>query len=105
MSYYEKHLFFCTNQRSGGRQCCQDAGAEELRHYAKKRIKALGLNGKGKVRVNSAGCLDRCAEGPVLVIYPEGVWYAYKSKEDVDEILEQHVMHGQIVERLHLPGK
>lgn len=105
MSYYEKHLFFCTNQRSGGRQCCQDAGAEELRKYLKKRVKALGLNGKGKIRVNSAGCLDRCPEGPVLVIYPEGAWYTYKNKEDLDEILDQHVLQGKIVERLLLPNK
>lgn len=104
MSYYEKHLFFCTNKREG-RQCCQDAGADELRHYLKKRVKALGLSGKGKIRVNSAGCLDRCAEGPVLVIYPEGVWYTYQNKEDLDEILEQHILHGQPVTRLLLKSE
>ncbi len=76
-----------------------------MRDYAKQRIKALGLAGRDGVRINTAGCMDRCEEGPVLVIYPEGIWYTYVDREDIDEILEQHVMGGRPVERLRLdPG-
>ena len=73
-----------------------------MRDYAKQRIKALGLAGREGVRINTAGCMDRCEEGPVLVIYPEGVWYTYVDQEDIDEILEQHVIGGKPVLRLRL---
>ncbi len=73
-----------------------------MRDYAKQRVKQLGLVGKTSVRVNTAGCMDRCSLGPVLVIYPEGIWYTYASKEDVDEIIEQHLLHGRVVERLRI---
>ena len=102
MSFYRHHVFFCTNRRQDGRACCQDHNAQALRDHAKQRVKALGLAGPGGVRINNAGCLDRCAEGPVLVIYPEGVWYTYVDREDVDEIIDQHLCHGQVVERLKI---
>ena len=102
MSYYRHHVFFCTNQRQDGRACCQDHNAQALRDYAKQRIKALGLAGPGGVRINSAGCLDRCAEGPVVVVYPEAVWYTFVDREDVDEIIDRHICNGQVVERLKL---
>lgn len=82
--------------------CCANRGAQGLRDYAKARIKALGLDGAGKVRVNMSGCLDRCEEGPTMVVYPEGVWYTYIDKEDIDEIIEQHLIEGRIVERLRI---
>ena len=62
----------------------------------------MGLNGAGGVRVNQAGCLDRCAGGPVLVVYPEAVWYTYVDKQDIDEIISSHLQHGKVVERLQL---
>ncbi len=102
MSYYERHAFFCTNLREDGRPCCQRFGARDLRDYAKQRCKELGISGPGKVRVNSAGCLDRCAEGPVLVVYPEGTWYSYVDREDIDEIIEEHLLNGRVVERLEI---
>ena len=102
MSYYRRHIFFCTNLRTDGRQCCQDAGADSARAYAKERVKQLGLAGPGGVRVNKAGCLDRCEEGPVAVVYPEGTWYTYVDKEDIDEIVEQHLVHGREVKRLKI---
>lgn len=98
--YYRQHLFFCTNQREPGVACCNNHGSQELRDYAKQRIKALGLRGAGLVRVNTAGCLDRCEEGPILVVYPEGVWYTYVDKDDIDEIIEEHIQNGRVVERL-----
>lgn len=102
MGYYKKHIFFCVNQRDPGSACCNNHHSKEMREYAKERIKQLKLNGKGKIRINSAGCLDRCEEGPVLVVYPEGVWYTYVDKHDIDEIIEQHLQHGRIVERLKI---
>jgi (2Fe-2S) ferredoxin len=65
-------------------------------------MKQLNLNGQGKVRINKAGCLDRCEEGPVLVIYPQGTWYTYVDKEDIDEIIDTHLVGGQIVDRLKI---
>ena len=102
MSYYRHHVFFCTNQRTDGRACCQNHDAQAMRDYAKQRTKELGLSGKGEVRINNAGCLDRCDEGPVLVVYPEGVWYTYVDQADIDEIIEEHIGHGRVVERLKL---
>ncbi len=103
MSYFEKHVFFCTNQRPEGEACCANFRASQVHAYAKQRIKALGLNGEGKVRMNKAGCLDRCELGPVLVVYPDGIWYTYVDESDVDEIIDQHILNGHIVERLRLP--
>jgi (2Fe-2S) ferredoxin len=105
MSYYQHHVFFCTNQRepeANGetRPCCASHQANEVRDYAKKRIKQLNLNGEGKVRINNAGCLDRCELGPCLVVYPEGIWYTYVDKSDVDEIIDSHLNKGVPVTRL-----
>lgn len=102
MSYYEQHVFFCTNQRNDGRRCCEDAGASNLRAYAKAKIKQMGLSGKGKVRMNTAGCLDRCGQGPVMVVYPDETWYSYQNEADIDEIIEQHIVKGNKVKRLLL---
>ena len=102
MSYYQRHVFFCCNQRDPPEKCCNQVGATEFVRYAKDRVKALGLNGRGKVRINKAGCLDRCEEGPVVVVYPEAVWYTYVDRHDIDEIIDQHVVGGQIVERLKI---
>ena len=102
MSHFKQHLFFCVNQRDDGRECCNNHQAAEVRDYAKQRIKALGLNGEGNVRVNTAGCMDRCAAGPVLVVYPEGTWYAYVDNADIDEIISEHIQHGRVVERLKI---
>lgn len=105
MSFYQRHVFFCCNQRETGhpRGCCNDKGATRLRDYAKKRVKELGLAGEGKLRINQAGCLDRCELGPCVVVYPEGVWYQYLDEEDLDEIIQKHLVEGQVVERLKLP--
>ena len=103
MSYYKRHVFFCCNKRDPPEKCCADAGAAEIQKYAKERVKALGMSGQGKVRVNKAGCLDRCAGGPVAVVYPEAVWYTYVDKSDIDEIVDSHLKNGVVVERLLLP--
>ena len=100
--YYKHHVFFCTNQRTDGRPCCQDSRAAEMRSYMKKRIKESGHSGKGQIRVNTAGCLDRCDLGPVMVIYPEGTWYTYLDEEDVDEIIESLLSGGSPIKRLRI---
>ncbi|HSS46738.1 MAG TPA: (2Fe-2S) ferredoxin domain-containing protein [Burkholderiales bacterium] len=102
MSHYQRHVFFCCNQRESGETCCNNHHANDLRTYAKEKIKALKLAGPGKIRINKAGCMDRCNEGPVLVVYPEGVWYTYVDQHDIDEIVEQHLCRGRIVERLKI---
>ncbi len=100
MSFYQKHVFFCINQRQNGQVCCQNANASHFRDYTKASLQALGLHGPGKIRVSQSGCLGRCALGPVLVIYPEAVWYSYKSEADIDEIIHEHLMAGRVVSRL-----
>ncbi len=101
MSFYKRHLFICVNQRED-KACCQDHNAAELRTYAKNRTKELGISGQGGVRVNQAGCLDRCDEGPVAVVYPEGVWYTYNDEKDLDEIIHKHLIDGEVVEHLKI---
>ncbi|GJL82890.1 MAG: ferredoxin [marine bacterium B5-7] len=101
-SYYKYHVFFCTNQRTNCEACCQDHGAQSMRDYAKKRIKELGLNGPKGVRINQSGCLDRCELGPVIVVYPEETWYTYIDHQDIDDIIDNHLVHGSVVERLRL---
>lgn len=95
--FYKYHLFFCTHTRDDGTPFCEQHDAQDLRNYAKQRVKDLKLK---RVRVNNAGCLNRCALGPMMVVYPEGVWYRYENEADIDEIIESHVINGQIVERL-----
>jgi (2Fe-2S) ferredoxin len=102
MAYYKYHVFFCCNQRKEGERCCNDGGSQQLRDYAKERVKELKLAGKGKVRINQAGCLDRCDEGPVLVVYPEAVWYTYVDRDDIDEIIDEHLLNGCVVDRLRI---
>jgi (2Fe-2S) ferredoxin len=102
--FYNAHIFVCCNRREEGhrRGSCAARGSEELRDHMKQRAKELGLK---RVRVNSAGCLDRCELGPCIVIYPEGVWYRVDSPADVDEVLQTHLVDGGRVARLMLPAR
>jgi (2Fe-2S) ferredoxin len=102
MSYYERHIFFCLNQRSNGEACCAQHDAQAAFDHCKARVKAEGLAGPGRVRVNKAGCLDRCAGGPVAVVYPEATWYTFVDRADIDEIVDSHLKNGRVVERLLL---
>ena len=104
MSYYERHIFFCVNSRDDPqRPCCAAAGSQRLHAHAKARLKALGLTGAGKIRANQSGCLDRCEEGPTVVVYPDAVWYRCFDEQDVDEIIDSHLLRGEPVARLRLP--
>lgn len=104
--FYQQHVFCCTNQRGpdAKRRCCAAGNSDALRDYMKKKVKALGINtAENRIRINSAGCLDRCEQGPVLVIYPEGVWYRYDSEADIDAIIQAHFIDRQPLPRLMLP--
>ena len=103
MSYYQHHIFFCLNERTNGEACCADHDSQKGFERCKSRVKAAGIHGPGGVRVNKAGCLDRCAGGPVVVVYPDETWYTYVDQADLDEIVESHLKNGQVVERLVLP--
>ena len=102
--YFQRHIFFCTNQRSEGEASCAEHSAGAAQKHCKQAVKAAGLSGPGKVRVNGAGCLDRCAGGPVCVVYPDAVWYTYVDNNDIDEIVDSHLKNGVIVDRLLLPA-
>ena len=102
--FYKAHVFVCTNEREPGhpRGCCKEKGSVDLRDYMKAKAKELGIK---NIRINNAGCLDRCELGPNMVIYPEGVWYRASNFEEVDEVLQKHLIEGGRVERLMLkPG-
>jgi (2Fe-2S) ferredoxin len=102
MAKFHKHIFICTNEREPGdaRGCCKAKGSLEVAEAFKKKLHAAGL--KRIVRANKAGCLDQCAHGVTVVVYPEGTWYGHVTAADVDEIVEKHVIGGEPVQRLVL---
>lgn len=100
MSYYKKHVFVCTNEKPLGKPCCANLGGGFSFDYLKAQLQERGLHGEGQIRVSKSGCLGRCALGPCMVIYPEGVWYACASPSDIDEIISEHMVLGKVVERL-----
>lgn len=99
--FFARHVFCCTNTREPGhhRGCCSEKNSPALRDYMKAQVKAKRVP---NVRINAAGCLDRCELGPTMVIYPEGVWYSYASEADLDEIIQTHLIEGGRVTRLML---
>lgn len=99
---FTHHVFICENRRPADdpRGCCGARGSEAVRQAFKEELARRGL--KGRVRANSAGCLDACSHGPSVVVYPEGVWYGHVRPEDVPEIVERHLLGGEPVERLRL---
>jgi (2Fe-2S) ferredoxin len=104
--FYHRHIFMCTNVRPEGhpRGCCsaraaEAGGVDKLRAYMRAKAQQLGVQ---DIRCNAAGCLDRCEFGPNMVIYPEGIWYRYETTQDIDEIVQTHLVEGGRVERLIL---
>ncbi len=100
---YSRHVFVCTNRRPDGspRGCCASKGSEEVRARFKQELDRRGI--KGDIRANAAGCLDACENGIAVVVYPDNVWYGRVTAEDVADIVDQHLVGGQPVERLRLP--
>lgn len=105
MPRYTKHIFICENERRADdpRGCCSSKGAKEVIDLFKKRIKELGLS--ASIRANGTGCLDACALGCVAVVYPEQVWYGNIKLDDVEEIIQEHLLNNRLVDRLILKEK
>jgi len=105
MPSLERHIFVCINERPAGhpKGCCKHKGGDRVRDRFKKAVNAAGL--RGKVRANNAGCLGQCEHGVTVVVYPEQVWYGHVTVDDVDEIVERHVLRGEYVTRLLLPDQ
>ncbi len=104
-SFYRYHVFVCANARHHPlRKSCNDNGiADNALDFLRETVAAAGLSGAGgSVRINTAGCLGRCQEGPALVIYPEAVWYRYQHQEDLRRIVSEHLQHGRVVTQLLL---
>jgi len=99
-NFYKHHNFFSNNNRTNGKQCCSQNGAKELYRYAKDRCRENLMLGEGRFGVSESRCLGRSEHGPVAVVYPDDVWYQYIDEEDVDEIIESHLMGDKKVERL-----
>jgi (2Fe-2S) ferredoxin len=102
MPPFQRHVFVCTNVRPAGhpKGCCAGKGSEAVRDALKEQVAKRGL--KGSVRANAAGCLDACEHGVSIVVYPENVWYGGVTLQDVDEIVEEHLVNGRPVERLRI---
>lgn len=102
MKRFNKHIFVCENLRPAGhpKGCCAEKGSVEIREYFKSRLKELGLI--ADVRANASGCLDACEFGVSVVVYPEQVWYGGVTKNDVDEIIQSHIINNKPVERLKI---
>ena len=100
MPPYERHVFVCTNRRDpdNPKGCCALKGSEAVLDRFKEELHRRGL--KGRMRANASGCLDACALGTSVVVYPEGVWYGHVTPADVPEIVERHLVNGEPVERL-----
>jgi (2Fe-2S) ferredoxin len=105
MKRFDKHIFICENKRPDGhpRSCCLDKGSSEIREVLKKRLKELGLN--SEIRANASGCLDACEFGVSAVVYPEQIWYGNIRFEDVEEIIQSHLLNNKPVERLMITDK
>ena len=104
MPNFERHVFICTNERPAGhlKGSCAEKGSQALREFFKQELGRRGL--KGRMRANAAGCLDACALGPSVVVYPDGVWYTIRTEADVLEIIQEHLISGRVVTRLLMPG-
>jgi len=98
MGQYKHHVFVCTSGKT-----CPSQGSELVHAELKRRVKVAGL--RGVVRVNHAGCLNQCGHGPMVVVYPQDVWYARVDERGARRIVAEHLVGGRVVEdyRYHAP--
>lgn len=101
-SYYQHHLFFCANVRTDHKACCSDFNAKASYRYAKDKCRAMGLLGQGNIGISESRCLGRCESGPIIVVYPDNIWYQYIDEQDIDEIIQSHLINHTPVKRLQL---
>lgn len=103
MPSFQRHVFVCINERAADhpRGSCKAKGGVDVRDRLKQELAARGL--AKLVRANNAGCLDQCERGVSVVVYPEQVWYGGVTVDDVVEIVDKHLIGGEIVERLLMP--
>jgi sirohydrochlorin cobaltochelatase len=94
MGQYEQHVFVCTT----GDRCPAQGDVDHFVQVLRAGVKAAGKH--VDIRVNKAGCFSQCGHGPMIVVYPENVWYAGVQEADLDEILESHLLGGKLVQRL-----
>lgn len=94
ISLYEKHIFFCSNMRTNGKKSCGQFNAEKLTQYAKILIQPQNID--KKIRVSSSGCLGKCEHGPVMVVYPDNLWFTYNSEKQIEEIISTHIMNNPL---------
>ncbi len=103
MPSFQRHVFVCTNERAADhpKGSCKAKHGVEVRDRLKSELTARGLS--KVIRANNAGCLDQCEHGVTLVVYPEQVWYGHVTVEDIPEIVEKHLIGGEVVTRLMIP--
>lgn len=97
---YDKHIFICANQKAEGKTCCGEARGMELVNKFKEVLREKGL--QGKIRAQRSGCIDACSNGPALVIYPEGTYYGHVTLNDVERIIDGHILNNQTLTDLEL---
>jgi (2Fe-2S) ferredoxin len=105
MPTLQRHVFVCTNEREPGnpKGCCKAKGGPEVRDRLKAELATRGL--AKMIRANNAGCIDQCEAGVAIVVYPEQVWYGHVTPDDIPEIVDRHLIGGEVVERLMLPNQ
>jgi (2Fe-2S) ferredoxin len=105
MPSFHRHVFVCTNERAADhpKGCCKARGGVDVRDRLKSELTARGLS--KLIRANNAGCLDQCEHGVTVVVYPEQVWYGHVTVDDIPEIVDKHLVHGEVVTRLLLPDQ
>ena len=97
--FYQKHIFFCCNKKPNNTGC-GFFGGEDGFNFTREYLKNLELWGEGKIRATKSGCLGRCENAPVCVVYPDATWYCYVDEDDIKEIIDKHLINGEIVQRL-----
>ncbi len=102
MNYYRKHLLFCCNERKDKKLYCNRFNAKSMYRYAKDKCRKQNLLGANKICISESRCLGRCALGPVVVVYPEAIWYRWTNKADIDNIIKTHLLGGKIVSHLQI---
>lgn len=105
MPSFQRHVFVCINERApdNPKGCCKLKGGVDVRDRLKVELSARGLS--KVIRANNAGCLDQCEHGVTVVVYPEQVWYGHVTEADIPEIVEKHLVRGEVVTRLLLPDQ